>query len=105
MVVERHQDAKATGKLMPQILYPGESAPHIHTVRGWLGPYSWSGHFGKAIPLQASTSHYGSGRLRLSEYLYNWHMKVISLSSLCNAHPDPTRRYPCCSFLLKASRP
>jgi len=40
MVVERHQDTKATGKLMPQILYPGESAPHIHTVGRWLGPYN-----------------------------------------------------------------
>jgi len=42
MVAERRQDTKATGTLMPQILYAGESAPHIHTVGGWLGPYSWS---------------------------------------------------------------
>ena len=32
---------------------------------------------GKALPLQARSGSYGSRRLRIPEFLYNRHMKVV----------------------------
>jgi len=36
-----------------------------------------------AIPVQAWTGPLGSRRLRLLEFLDNWHMKVVMLSAQC----------------------
>ena len=37
-------------------------------------------------PLQALTGPWGSRRLRLLEFLENWHMKVVRLSALRTGH-------------------
>jgi len=56
----------------------------------------------KATPLQAWIGPYGSRKLRLPEFLDNWHLKVVRVPALhisCLYNP---RRYPWYSFLLEA---
>ena len=57
---------------------------------------------GKAIPIQAQTGPVGSKRLKLPEFLDNWHVKVGRLSALCTGCLYPTGDTPWYSFLLEA---
>jgi hypothetical protein len=68
---------------------------HIFTYLLERHTYNIGQHVkGTAIPIQAWTDPEGSRRLRLPEFLDNWHMKVARLSALCTGRlyaPRDTR--------------
>jgi len=68
----------------------------LYSIKTLKGEY-------KATPLQAWIGPYGSRKLRLPEFLDNWHMKMVRLPALHISRLYNPRRYTWYPFLLEAA--